>query len=288
MQRRVAYPVLPMFKAILLQRWYRLSDPGLEEALYDRISFVRFCGFSMSGERPDETTLCRFRNALLKEGLYQRLFKKLNQQLTAAGLIVQEGAIVDATLVASQRHPQRALELQPNDDEDASGPVARVVYSDDAEANWTIKANKPHYGYKTHTSVDAREGFILGGHVTPASRSDMKELEQVLEESDLPEKTAVLADKGYASAENRAMVKEWGFLDCIMWKAVKGKPLDEMEQEANRAISALRAQVERCFGTLKKDYGFHRARYVGKEKVELEFFLNAFCFNIKKAVRLAS
>ena len=83
------------------------------------------------------------------------------------------------------------------------------------------------------------------------------------------------------------MVKDKGFLDCIMWKAVKGKPLDEMEQEANRAISALRAQVERCFGTLKRDYGFHRARYVSREKVELEFFLNAFCFNIKKAVRLA-
>ncbi|MDT8448470.1 MAG: transposase [bacterium] len=140
-----AYPALPMFKALLLQRWYDLSDPGLEEALYDRVSFIRFCGFQMSGPRPDETTFCRFRGALMEARLFERLFKILNQQLEGSGLIVKQGAIVVATLVQSQRRPGKVIEVEPMTEEEGEDSAnARVTYSDDEEANWTVKMGRPH------------------------------------------------------------------------------------------------------------------------------------------------
>jgi IS5 family transposase len=98
---RPAYPPLPMFKPLLLQRWYGLSDPGLEDALYDRISFIRFSGFSLGSTLPDHSTICRFRNALMELDIYGKLFEEINRQIESHGLLVKEGAIVDATMMKS-------------------------------------------------------------------------------------------------------------------------------------------------------------------------------------------
>ncbi|MBX6386221.1 MAG: transposase [Microbispora sp.] len=89
----------PWFKALLLAQWSRLSDPGLEEALADRLSFRRFCGFSLDDGTPDETTLCRFRAALAERGLAERLFVEVNRQLDAKGLMLKAGTLIDAPLV---------------------------------------------------------------------------------------------------------------------------------------------------------------------------------------------
>jgi transposase, IS5 family len=98
---RPPYELLAMLKALLLQQWYGLSDPGMEEALLDRISFRRFCGFALDAATPDETTLCRFRNALKEAGLGEMLFAEVLRQLDAAGFVVKAGTLIDATLVRS-------------------------------------------------------------------------------------------------------------------------------------------------------------------------------------------
>ena len=98
---RPAYPPLPLFKMLLLQRWYNLSDPGLEEAVNDRLSFLRFTGFSFESSIPDETTICRFRNELIKKGLYKKLLSRINDQLEKMSILVKTGAIVDATVVSN-------------------------------------------------------------------------------------------------------------------------------------------------------------------------------------------
>lgn len=102
---RPPYRSLAMFKALLLQQWYGLSDPGLEEALGDRLSFRRFCGFALDETTPDETTLCRFRQALVGAGLGDRLLEELNRQLEGRGLMLKQGTMIDATLVAAQARP---------------------------------------------------------------------------------------------------------------------------------------------------------------------------------------
>lgn len=284
---RPAYPALPMFKLMLLQRWYGLSDPGLEEAVNDRISFIRFSGFSLESPLPDYSTICRFRNALLELNLYEPLFAEINHQLATKGIVVKEsnGAILDAAIIESSRRPRKVIEVMPEDrkEEEASNQPPVIAYSDDPDSAWIRKGKKAYYGYKAHISVDAEEGFILGGHITPANIADTTECEKLVAESHLPTGSFVLADKGYASEKNRLLLQGLGYTDGIMYKAHRNRPLTLVQRLINRLISTVRYRVEQCMGTLKRGYGFFRMRYIGLQKGQMEFYLNAMAFNLKKA-----
>jgi len=282
-----AYPPLLMFKILLLQRWYNLSDLAVEEALCDRLSFVRFVGLSLDhDEVPDATTVCRFRQSLVERNTLKRLLDKLNHQLERRGLLVREGAIVDASVVSSARRPLKVLDVLPEDREEDSGdaPDVTISYSADADAAWLRKGNRSYYGYKIHAATDSRDGFVLGGHATPANRSDTEEFVAVLDEIDVKAGGSVFADKGYSSHLNRYVLQVRGLADGIMYKAARNRELTPSEKSANRLVSSVRSKVERAFGTLKRGYGFFRSRYLGLAKVELEFLLNAMAFNLKKAV----
>lgn len=281
---RPAYPPLPMFKLLLLQRWYGLSDPGLEEALNDRISFIRFSGFSLSSPLPDHSTICRFRNTLLELNLYEKLFEEILIQLEAKGLLIKEGAIVDATIIESSRRPRKVTEIMPEDrKEEETKPSTGISYSDDTDATWIRKGKRPYYGYKAHISVDARDGYVIGGHVTPANRADTTELERLVDTLNLPEGAMIFADKGYASENNRNILKEKKLNDGIMDKAVRNTSLTLVQIIINKLISSIRYTVERSIGTLKRGYHFTRMRYLGLKKGNMEFLLTATAFNLKKA-----
>jgi IS5 family transposase len=145
------------------------------------------------------------------------------------------------------------------------------------------KGKKAHYGYKAHISVDAKEGFVLGGHVTPAHVADTTQFEKLLSESDIPDDSFVVADKGYCSEKNRTHIRN-RYTDGIMYKAARNKPLTFIQYLMNKLISQIRYIVEQGIGTLKRRYGFFRMRYIGLEKGNMEFMLNAMAFNLKKAV----
>ena len=158
---RPPYWPLAMFKALLLQQWYGLSDPGLEEALLDRVSFRRFCGFALDAAIPDETTLCRFRNALKAAERGEALFAAIGAQLDASGFVLRKGTLIDATLVAS------AAAAPP------SGSTPKGVESrspHDHDANWTRQGHSRRlfFGYKLHIGVDQGSGLIRSRCVTPA------------------------------------------------------------------------------------------------------------------------
>ena len=287
---RPAYPPLPMFKLLLLERWYGLSDPGLEEALNDRISFIRFSGFSLTSSLPDHSTICRFRNTLLELGLYEKLFEEIMKQLESKGLLVKEsnGAIVDATIVESSRRPRKVMEIMPEDrkEEKTETSPAVATYSDDTDASWIKKGKRPYYGYKAHISVDAKDGYVLGGHVTPANVADTTEFEKLIDTAMLPEGSMVLADKGYTSEKNRTILAEKKLINGIMDKAARNKPLTTTQITFNKLISSVRYKVERTIGTLKRGYHFSRMRYTGLKKGNMELLLNATAFNLKKAVAM--
>ena len=178
------------------------------------------------------------------------------------------------------------------DDRDESsgaggGYEVKTSYSGDTEAAWTVKANKPYYGYKVHMAVDAEHGFILGGHATPANRADCKEMMAVVKKCGLEKGAPVFADKGYSGVEYRGQLEKAGYFDGIMYKAARNHPLSEPQRMVNRAISRFRGKVERAFGTLKKDHRMARARYLGTAKVGLQLLLDAMAFNLKKAARMA-
>ena len=125
---------------------------------------------------------------------------------------------------------------------------------------------------------------MLGGHVTPANRSDTEEFVTVLDEVGARAGECIYAEKGSSSQLNRYVLAVRGLSDGIMHKAARNRELTLAERAANRLVSRVRSKVERAFGTLKRGHGFFRARYLGLAKVELEFLLNAMAFNMKKAV----
>ncbi|QLA19015.1 IS5 family transposase [Desulfolutivibrio sulfoxidireducens] len=286
-----AYAPLPMFKILLLQRWYNLSDAAVEECLYDRLSFVRFVRLSLDHDQvPDSSTICRFRQSLLEKNVLKRLLDKLNHQLQRRGILVREGAIVDASVITSSRRPLKVIDILPEDreeDDDEASDVT-ISYSDDADAAWLRKGNRAYYGYKVHAATDSRDGFLLGGHVTPANHSDTQEFVDILDEIGPMPGGRIYADKGYSSQLNRHVLQARGLADGIMHKAARNRALNPAEKAANRQVSSVRSKVERAFGTLKRGYGFFRTRYLGVPKVELEFLLNAMAFNLKKAALKAA
>ena len=306
---RPAYPAIVMFKVLLLQRMYNLSDPQMEACLKDRISFFQFVGLSIKHSKPDHSTICRFRQALVKLNLCEELFNEINSQLEEAGLLIKNGAIVDATLVSSARRPRKTIDIEdmPEDrkeeeelecesetktdgseaeepgQEETGEKRFKIRYSDDANSSWIKKGKEAVYGQKAHIVVDSEDGYILGGHMTPAHVSDTTQLEKVLEKVELKKETAVFADKGYCSESNREKVKTRGLLDFIMHKARRNHPLSEGLKNLNKAISKIRYKVERTIGTLKRLYGFNRLRYVGDKKSDMEFYLSAMVYNLRKA-----
>ena len=287
------YPDLVMFKALLLQFLYGLSDEALSHAMRDRISFIHFIGLPFDSSKPDSSTIGRFRQRLEEKGRYRHLLDMFNQQIEKNGLLVKRGAAVDATLIASSRRPRKVIDIEvvPEDRrEDEAPPEAavKVSYSDDIDAAWTIKRGQLVYGYKVHGATDLEHGFILGGHVTGANVSDSTELGQVVEECQLSKGAEVQADKGYAGEPNRRVLKAGEYKESLMRKASRNKPLTEAEKIRNAVISKTRWMIERAFGLLKKVQGFTQSRYRGRVKVEMEFHLHALVHNLKKAINLSS
>ena len=282
------YPALNMFKILLLQNWYNLSDAGMEENLADRASFSVFAGFSLDLPVPDSSTICRFRNSLLDAQVSSKLFDIINGQLAAGGFIVKQGALLDASIVESSCHPRKTTDIEymepaadtPNENDNLK---VEVHYSKDTDASWTVKGGKPYYGYKIHAVTDNGPGFVLACHATSANVADTCEFEKLVDNAQMPQGASISADKAYASQSNRDKLLNDGFIDHILQKAFRNRPLSETQKESNKLLSKTRSRIERLFGTLKRSYGFRRTRYIGLAKVEQELTLKVISFNIKKA-----
>lgn len=265
---RTPYPVLSMFKGLLLEQWYGLSDPDLEEALRDRVSFRVFCGFRLSEATPDETTFCRFRNALAAAGLAAPLFAEINRQLDAKGLVLKRGTLVDATLVRAAVRPPTAEE---------GAAAAR-----DPEAEWTVRPDprKNTYGYKAHVAADQGSGLVRKALLTPANVHDSIPADDLVQ----GDEGAIYADRGYDKAARRQALRARGIKDRIMHKAPRGAPLDVHRRRRNRLIAAIRAAVEGIFGTWKRGYGYVRVRYRGLLRNHAHLQILCIAFNLRRAI----
>jgi len=288
-----AYPAIQMFKVLLLQQWYGLSDQEAEFTMLDRISFIRFVGLSLEESVPDHTTICRFRNLLIGKHLLQSLLDEINCQMEKQGKLVKNGVAVDASIISSAARPRKQVDIETvvcdrEEGESATDTQTKVSvsYSHDRDAAWTKKGKEFHYGYKAHTSVDVDTGLILAAHATPANHSDTGEMEVLVKASRLPAKSRVYADKGYTSASNRKLLKQHSCKDGIMNRAYRNKPLTVRERKRNKLISKKRYIVERVFGTLKQRYDMARASYLGTVKVEGELLLSSLAYNLKRALFL--
>ena len=276
------YNEITMFKCLLIGQWHNLSDPKLEESLRVRFDFMLFAGLELHGTVPDETTHCRFRNALVKAGIFDTLLAEVCRQIENHGLKVKEAdaAIIDATLIESAAHPRTHVDAPAEDraeDETPDDP-ATIVFSADHDARWIKKGGKSMLGYKGFARCD-EEGFVEQIHTTPAHAGESPQFGTMI---DGAKAQRVLADKAYASKANRAALKG-KHRDGILHKAVRGRPLRQSEKRFNKMISKHRFRIQQCFGTMKRLFGLHRARYFGGAKTHAQMVMAAISQNLLKA-----
>jgi IS5 family transposase len=262
------YPPLCMLKALLLAQWHDLSDPGLEDALSDRLSFRRFCGFPVDEETPDETSFVRFRARLRDLGLYEGLFAEVNRQLEAKGCMVKTGTLVDATIIEARAKPPRQKD----------GTVSTV----DPDAGFTTKHGRTYFGYKLHVGVDEGSELIRALETSSADLHDGEAFGALV----TGDEVKVYGDKAYGSQKNREFLSRMGITDRLMHKAARGKPLKPWQEWFNKAVAAVRSGVERVFGTGKTGYGLGRTRYFGEARVAADCLTFAMAYNLRRALSL--
>jgi transposase, IS5 family len=268
---RPAYAPLLMFKALLLQSLYGLSDAETEEALADRLSFRRFVGLALTDGVPDHTTICRFRNLLIEQGLLEKLFAELDKQLEKAGLILKRGTMLDATVIETSAAPPRG-EGRP---------------SSDPDARFTRREGKggSKFGYKAHVAVDEGSGLIRRIETTAANVNDTVVADVLI----LGDEQSVLADAAYHTHAREAALKARGIKPRLMRRANKHHPkLPPRLQRYNRLLARRRAAVETTFATLKRRMGHDLIRYRGLAKASAQMLIAAMAFNLRRWVTLST
>lgn len=271
---RPRYPALQMFKCLLLQQWYGLSDPELEEAVADRLSFKRFVGLALDEAVPDHSTLCRFRQRLGGDGLAEQLLSCLNQQLEAKSLMVRQGTLIDATLVQAQA----ARPSYPDQGAGGRSPS-------DPDARWTRKGGRSHFGYKAHVAVDAGSGLIRKALLTSAEVNDTVPADQLI----CGDEAAVYADQAYDSQARRARLKAAGIKDRIMHRPNKHHPrLPTWKRRRNHLIARTRAPVEAIFGLMKRSYGYRTVRYLRMPANQVQLLIMCCAINLRRAQAIST
>lgn len=258
-------PVL-MLKCLMLAKWNNLSDPGLEDALKDRISFRRFVGLSFTDKTPDETTFVKFRQRLREAGLHDTIFDAVVRHIESRGLLIKQGTMVDATIIEAPRGRPRP-----------DGTTTR-----DQDASFTAKHGVPHHGYKGHIAADL-SGIVTDYRFGTARQHDSDHIDDLT----MHEHTLVLADSAYSSRERRAALRARGVIDGIIYKRVRGqKKLHGWQERWNAIVARDRARVEHPTGMMKQQLGYRRVRYRGQERNAFDFALILAACNIKRSLSL--
>jgi IS5 family transposase len=270
---RPSHPVLLLFKCLLLQAWYNLSDYALEEVLDDRLSFRRFVGLSISQKAPDHSVFSRFRDQLIRLQMDGQLFNELDRQLEIRGLILKKGTLVDATVI-------EAAPKKPSQNEDGTAGKSPI----DLDADWTKKGGKYLFGYKAHVGVDQESELIRRVVITPAHVHDGEMLGEVIGGDEL----WAFADKAYDSKKNHKILEAKNVENGILMKGTRTRKLSRVEQMCNRILSKLRCPVERVFGTLKRSYRYSRARYLGLRKNGLQLIMTSMAYNLRRMEKLCT
>lgn len=246
------YDYVLMFKILILQRYYNLSDDQVEYQINDRMSFMRFLNLSIADDIPDSRTVWNFRERLTDLGLVEELFSLFIGELERLNLVVNEGKIIDASFVESPRqHNHRAENEQIK-----SGEIPESFKSNphklaqkDMDARWTKKNNQTFFGFKNHVKQDAKSKLITGYVVTDAGVHDSRATDLLLNEKDKAEE--FFADSAYAGEPQEAIIKKKQMINRVCEKGARNHPLTDQLRDSNTEKSRTRSRVEHIFGFLE-------------------------------------
>lgn len=269
-----AWPPLLMFKGLLLQVWYKLSDPGLEKQLARDLLFRRFVGLDIAESVPDHSTIWRFRQLIESKGLMKPLLDEVNGQLADQALYIQQGevSIVDASVI-------EAKQCRPNKRKDGSS-------TQDSDAGWNVKAGsdgkrKSTYGFKAHVNVE-EDGFIKSTDYTAGNVHDSNCFTDLLSGRE----SAAYADSAYVSQAHEQWLCDHRIENRITRRAYRNRPLTTQDKQFNRLHSGTRSIVERVFGVLKQHYAMGKARYLGLARNRTRFELMCIAYNLKRGASI--
>jgi transposase, IS5 family len=276
-----------MFRMLVLQSLYNLSDEQVEFQVRDRLSFTRFLGLGLEDGVPDGTTLWLFRERLAKAGLIETLFRRFGHYLEAKGYIARGGQMIDATIVPvpknrNTKEENEAVKAGRPPQEWAKNPAKNR--QKDKDARWTKKHGKSFYGYKNHVNADARHKLIRRYGVTDAAVHDSGKLDALLTKANTS--VEVYADSAYRSAATEAKLRARGFRSRIHVRAVRDRPLSQVQEAANRRKSKIRARVEHVFGAQETAPGGRIVRTIGMLRAQAKIGLANLAYNIRRLVTL--
>jgi IS5 family transposase len=266
---RQPYPLRSMLRVHFLQHWYGYSDPGMEEALHDIALLRRFAGLDAGVSRmPDETTILNFRHLLEAHELGEGLFQEVVSLLTERGLILREGTIVDATLIAAPPSTKNKARKR------------------DPEMTSSKKGNQWHFGMKAHIGVDTAHALVHTLEVTTGKVSDYSMADTLLH----GDEATAHGDRGYADRTREpdlprdadAVGPRW----FVPFKRKQGGDTTPEEKRLNRLMAALRSAVEHPFRVLKRQFGYAKVRYRGLFKNEQNLFSQFALVNLYLVRRL--
>lgn len=244
---RPPYPLETMLRVHLMQNWYTLSDPAMEEALYDSAAMRGFAKLSLNGAIPDETTILNFRRLLEANELAPEILARVNAYLTRHRLMFKQGTIVDATIIPA-----------PSSTKNADGER-------DPEMHQTKKGNQWFFGMKAHIGVDSRSGFVHTVVTTPANEADVEVVDELLHGKE----TTVHADAGYTGADKRVARKNLTWKIASKRRAIKAMPEGRKKaaiEKRETAKARVRALVEHPFRVIKRQFGLTKVRFRGLAK----------------------
>lgn len=277
--------VIIMFKLLILQHLYNISDEDLEYQVNDRNSFMRFLGLGLEDRIPDATTVWLFREKLTKAGLVTKLFESFDEYLRDQGYEAKEGQIADATLVPVPKQHNLSEEneiIKKGEIPETWKEKPRRLAQKDVDARWTKKNGQSFFGYKNHISIDRKSGFVRRYKITDAAVHDSQVLGEILDPDN--EGDQIWADSAYRSEEIEWVLERIGFESEIHERGYRNRKLTEEQKDKNREKSRIRAKVEHVFGTWVTVMGGKMIRFIGKTRIETAVGLKNLAYNLRRYI----
>jgi IS5 family transposase len=284
---RRPFDYVMMFKILILQRYYNLSDDQVEYQINDRMSFMRFLDLSIADVIPDSKTVWNFRQQLVDLELVDSIFSLFVKELEKLGLIVNEGKIIDASFVEvpKQRNTKDENKQIKNDEIPKSfEDNLNKKEQKDTDARWTKKNNVNYFGYKNHIKIDSKSKIITNYEVTPASVHDSQVIDNLLNEKDKGEE--FYADSAYTGEKQVEVIDKKGMINCVHEKGYKGRPLTDEQKMSNTEKSRTRARVEHIFGFMETNMNQMYLQYIGLKRINASIGLMNLTYNMFRKIQL--
>ena len=286
---RPPYDYLLMFKILILQRFYNLSDDQTEYQINDRMSFMRFLNLTIADDIPDSKTVWNFKEQLIDLQLIEPIFNLFLKKLNKLGLVLNQGRIIDASFIEM---PKKRNSLEENKEIKSGGVPDKFsdnpnkLAQKDLDARWTKKNAICFFGYKNHIKIDDKSEIITKYHVTDASVHDSQALDILLDDTDIGQD--LHADSAYVGQKQDATIEKYQINNKVHEKGYKDAPLTEIQKESNTEKSRTHARVEHIFGFMENTMNSMTLDCIGIKRATENVGMMNLVYNMFRKIQLSA